>query len=123
MNKNMTYVAAPYTILKADGTEDMEAINARMQLFASCMAALIKLEINACSPLLMHFVRLNQTLPGDWAFWMGYSEAMLTSCKGVIVLTMDGWRKSAGVQGEIDIAALHDIPLIYMDPQTLLENS
>lgn len=54
-------------------------------------------------------------LPEHWEFWKGYDEAMIKNCKAVLVVKMDGWETSTGVQAEIKIAKELGIPVGYLD--------
>lgn len=55
-------------------------------------------------------------LPTDWAYWKRYAETMLSVCGKLVVCTLDGRQQSVGVQGEIEFAKIHDIPIVYADP-------
>lgn len=55
-------------------------------------------------------------LPRGWDFWEGYDRMMLNACDKLVVLTLDGWKESKGVQAEIEIAKEFGLPIEYMDP-------
>ena len=57
------------------------------------------------------------SLPLGWDFWGAYDRAILSCCNKVIVLRLDGWRESKGVQAEIAIAAEQGIPVEYIDEE------
>jgi len=40
-------------------------------------------------------------VPGDWSFWKRTDLWHLEQCREVLVLTIDGWSRSEGVQAEI----------------------
>jgi len=52
-------------------------------------------------------------LPRDWEFWAGYDTAIISRCTKMIVLTIDGWEESIGVQSEIKLAKKFCIPIEY----------
>ena len=72
----MIYLVSPYSHPDA-------AVRSRRYL-AACRAA-------AC-------------LPTDWVFWQRHDEEYLRCCDELVVLTLDGWRESQGVAGEIQLA-------------------
>jgi hypothetical protein len=43
-------------------------------------------------------------LPGDWPFWERHARWHLERCDEVVVLMLNGWDASEGVQAEIGIA-------------------
>jgi len=59
-------------------------------------------------------------LPTDWRFWEPLDREQVIRCDEVVVLTLDGWEASEGVQAEIRIAAELDKPVRYLDPDWAL---
>jgi len=55
-------------------------------------------------------------LPGDWGFWQRYDRAHLERCSEFMVLAIDGWRESKGVQAEMAIARELGVPVRIIDP-------
>jgi hypothetical protein len=55
-------------------------------------------------------------LPGGWDYWGKLDRVLLSCCHKMIVLKLDGWEESAGVNAEIKIAETLGIPVIYMEP-------
>lgn len=55
-------------------------------------------------------------MPTDFAWWGWYNRLMISRCDKLIVLKLDGWEESIGVQAEIKIAEELGIPVEYMDP-------
>jgi hypothetical protein len=55
-------------------------------------------------------------LPTGWDFWEGIDRRFLELCDEVVVLTVDGWRESAGVQAEIRIASQLGKLVRYLGP-------
>ena len=43
---------------------------------------------------------------------------MISRCDALYVLTIEGWRTSYGVKGEVEIAKGEDVPVRYYDPMT-----
>jgi hypothetical protein len=55
-------------------------------------------------------------LPGDWDFWERIDREHLWRCDRLVVLMLDGWRESVGVQAEIEIAEKLGLPVEYLPP-------
>jgi hypothetical protein len=53
-------------------------------------------------------------LPTDWAFWQYCARQYLERCDEVVVLMLDGWLESAGVQAEVRIAREFGKPVRYL---------
>jgi len=53
-------------------------------------------------------------LPTDWAFWQHVDREHLERCDEMVVLMLDGWEESAGVQAEIRIARELGKPVRYL---------
>lgn len=105
---DLIYLACPYS-----GTKD--EIDHRVALLMHFDAQLMQRNIFTVSPVYKHLMRLhNEKIPGDWAYWGSYSEAVLTKCAMMIVLCMPGWKESPGVKGEIKIARERNIPVMYL---------
>ena len=51
------------------------------------------------------------SLPTDWEFWQRNDREHMRCCHQVVVLTLDGWRESQGVQAEMDLAIDMDLPI------------
>lgn len=109
----LIYLAAPYS-------GDKETINARMELFGKCAARLINKGHFVVSPLYNHFILHHEDLPGDWDYWQHYSRATLAQCKAIIVLMIDGYSDSKGVQGEIEFATERGIRVYYLSVEEIL---
>jgi hypothetical protein len=94
----MIYLASPYT--HAD-----PAVRQR-RFEAACQAAarLIRQGKTVFSPIAHSHTICRYGLPLDWQFWQPHDRRYLQACDEVIVLMLDGWEESAGVQAEIAIA-------------------
>jgi hypothetical protein len=58
-------------------------------------------------------------LPTGYDFWKTRDRKFIEISNGVIVLMLDGWKQSKGVQDEIAYARLMHKPIYYLDPTTL----
>lgn len=110
------YVASPYSKYPA-GQE------AAFREAARATAILTKHGIPAYSPIShTHPLAEHGDIdPLDHAFWMKADEPFMRAAKGLIVLTMEGWKQSVGVQFEIDEFVKAGKPVIYCAPGEIPE--
>lgn len=54
-------------------------------------------------------------LPSGWDFWQRFDKEFLDFCKGMIVVMMDGWKESVGVQAEIQYMKMQNKNILYLD--------
>ena len=102
------YLAAPYTGSKLETSE-------RMRLFYRADAILMKKGVFTVSPLLKHPIVEVHDIEGTWDYWRDYSHKLIACCDAVIVLMIDGWAISTGVQAEIAHAMTLGKEVIYME--------
>lgn len=50
---------------------------------------------------------------------LDFDFSLLLASKGMIVLTIEGWRESYGVGKEIEICNEKSIPILYLNPKDL----
>jgi hypothetical protein len=53
----------------------------------------------------------------DFDFWMRQDLPLLAAASKLVVLRLEGWNKSKGVQTEIKFAEAHGIPIEFIDPR------
>lgn len=112
----LVYLCAPYS------HPDAAEVERRMKFFWRAAAHLLRQGRLVVSPLtLEQAVQTDPALPNDWAYWQNYSLVMLSKCSAVVVLTVDGWKDSAGVMGEIAEAQRLGLPIEYLHPSKLPE--
>jgi hypothetical protein len=58
-------------------------------------------------------------LPTDWSYWERCDREFLRCCDEVVVLTLERWEQSVGVQAEIRLAAELAKPVSFLDPENL----
>ena len=110
----MIYLASPYS--HADAAVREQRFRAACRAAARLMRAgqVVFSPIAHGHPIAMH------GLPTDWRFWERNDREHLARCDEVVVLTIDGWRESEGVQREIRIARGLRKPLRYLEPDSQL---
>lgn len=106
----MIYLASPYS--------HSNAIIRERRFRAACRVAarLIRSGEVVFSPVAHGHAISLYGVPTDWRFWKAHDRRFLEQCREVIVLTLDGWRQSVGVQAEIEIAGELGKPVRYLSP-------
>jgi hypothetical protein len=105
----LSYLAAPYS------HPDKKVVEKRMETLCKVDALLMKKGTFTVSPLLKHYIVHHADLPTDWNFWQNYSYALMCAVDQMIVVMIEGWAESVGVQAEIEMAKRFDIPIIYVN--------
>jgi nucleoside 2-deoxyribosyltransferase len=107
----MIYLARPYS------HHDPAVREQRFR--AACRAAVALLHAGwvVFSPIAHSHPLAQHGLPGNWQFWERYDRAFLERCDEVVVLMLDGWEESIGVQAEIRIARELGKPVRYLAPE------
>lgn len=94
-----TYLASPYS------HRDKDVMEQRFQLAEKHAAFMLTRGITIYSPIVhMHELALRYKLPKDFDFWRRHNHNMLWRAKDFHILTIDGWRSSKGVTGELAFA-------------------
>jgi nucleoside 2-deoxyribosyltransferase len=106
------YLASPYS--KFPGGTEMAAA-----IVAQNAALLLDAGIHVFCPIthshdVSRFVRNN-----THEMWMSLDEKFMRMCDAMIVLEMDGWEASIGVQAEIDWFTKNHKPVVYMELHTV----
>jgi hypothetical protein len=111
VSKDLIYLACPY--MHKDEAVKVARVEKATEISAKMMAEgkYVFSPITHCHPMAM-----KASLPGDWAFWEGYDRRMIACCNKIVVLKLDGWEQSTGVQAEIKIGEEMGIPVEYIDP-------
>lgn len=103
------YLASPYT------DPDPLIREQRYLKTAETVAILLKNGIWTYSPIVhCHEVVKIWDLPHHAEFWKEYDAAMIRASTGLFVLRLEGWAKSAGVRGEIELATQLGLSITYM---------
>ncbi len=103
------YLVSPYT-------HQLATVRAKQHALAeSAFVWLMRQRIWVYSPIVhCHAAAQVHEMPTDFDFWQEYNKALIQSSHGVIVLTIDGWKESKGVNGEIRFAAERGLPIEYL---------
>jgi hypothetical protein len=109
MNRPLTYVACAYS-------DDDPAIRlARFEVANRASGWLMRQGYVCVSPIShTHPIAECCELPRGWDFWRTFDHTYLALSCRIVVLLIDGWRESVGVQAEIAIARAMGIDVEYL---------
>ena len=107
----MIYLASPYS------HPDPSVREFRFREACRAAAKLMRLGKAVFSPIAHGHCICTHGLPTDWRFWEPFDRVQLERCDEVVVLMLDGWRESVGVQAEIRIAGQLGKPVRYLEPE------
>lgn len=105
--RNLVYLASPYT------DPDPAVMESRFDEACRAAAALMKKGVFVFSPIAHSHPIARFGLPLDFEYWKTYDAMMLAFCSRMIVLQIDGWDTSVGVQFEIEIAEKLNMQIEY----------
>ena len=108
----MIYLCCPYSHV------DPTVREARFDAACRAAAALMRAGKMVFSAISHTHPIAQYGLPKGWDFWEAYDRELLQRCEEVVVLMLDGWQRSVGVQAEIKIARQLGKPVSYLTPVT-----
>lgn len=105
MNKNqLIYLGSPYT------HSDKNVMQERYEKVLHLTADLLNQGFHIISPIVhCHPLSIKYNIRGDFEFWKKYNFAILSKCDLLLVLPLDGWKESVGLQGEVIYAKENNI--------------
>ena len=106
----MIYLASPYW------HADPAIRNQRFRAACRAAAALLREGTAVFSPVVYGHTLTAYGIPGGWDFWHRHDGEHIARCDEVMVLRLEGWRTSEGVQAELAIAAALNKPVRHIDP-------
>ncbi len=106
----MIYLASPYS------HPDQSVRELRYHANVRVTAELIENGHATFSPIVHGHPLTKQGLPTEWSYWKTYDRDFLSRCDALLVLQLDGWEESIGVNAEIDIAQQLGKPVWYHNP-------
>jgi len=113
----MIYLASPYTHV------DPAVRQHRFESACRAAAALIAQGKIVFSPISHSYGICAYGIPHDWQFWQRHDRRHLEACEEVVVLMLDGWRESVGVQAEIAIARKLGKPVTFLSAGDRMEEN
>lgn len=106
----MIYLASPYS------HPDPLVRQARFDTACAATARLLRAGQAVFAPVIQGHALIRYGVPSDWAFWHPFARRYLACCDGMVVLQLEGWRESEGVQAEMVLAAELGKRVDYLDP-------
>ena len=104
------YLASPYS------HTDPVVVEENFRKISRIAAKLVSEGHTAISPITYGHTLLDfHKMPSDWQFWQNFCSQILYKCDKLLVVKMEGWDKSSGVEEEMSIARDHNIPIEYME--------
>ena len=113
----MIYLASPYS------HPDHAVREARFQAACRAAAFLIRQGKTVFSPVAHSHPICCFGLPGDWGFWQRHDLEHLATCNEVVVLKLDGWQQSRGIQAEVARARALGKPVSFIEPTPVAEEN
>ncbi len=119
----LIYLASPYLYRGPDdiGLKLAEYTQEkRYQSAIDATAYLMKKGLCVYSPIVAtHPIAVKHDLPLGSEYWLQFDEIILNKCDEIVVLMIEGWKESPGVQREIAVMkALHK-DVTYLDPKDI----
>ena len=106
----MIYLASPYT------HSDLLVRESRFGAACLATAEMVRGGDVVFSPIVHGHPLVRYGLPINWDYWERFDREYLRRCDEMVVLMLDGWRESRGVQAEVDLAIDMDLPIRYLPP-------
>jgi nucleoside 2-deoxyribosyltransferase len=106
----ISYLASPYS------HPDPVVREQRFREACRATATMVRAGFAVFSPIVHSHPLADFGLPTDWNAWEHFDRRFLDQCDEVVVLMLDGWRDSAGVQAEIRMAGRMGKPVRYVAP-------
>src|SRR5262245_65412633 len=91
----MIYFASPYS------HPDPAVREQRFQAACAATARLLLDGNRVYSPVVHVHPLVRYGLSADWSFWERFDQPHLEVCDEIVVLTLDGWRESGGLQAAL----------------------
>ncbi len=106
----MIYLASPYT------HDDSTVREARFLAVCRHAARMMGDGLVVFSPIShTHPIAQVGGLPSGWSYWERVDREFLSRCESMVVLMLDGWETSIGVQAEIKIAEQLGLPVEFLE--------
>ena len=108
----MFYLASPYSHPEPEVRHQRYLDAAHFTKFC-----LENIGLHIFSPIVYaHDMAIRFSLPTDAAHWQEFNESMIFRCDGMMVLELEGWQASKGVQSEIAYAKSHNKNIQFVKP-------
>jgi Domain of unknown function (DUF1937) len=110
---SFSYLASPYS------HPNPEIMEMRYAEALRCVGWLISHSVWVYSPIVhCHELAKRNTMPTDAEHWRAYDHAMLQEASRLLILTLEGWEDSKGVNDEVTTAHALGILIHFISPNT-----
>lgn len=108
--KKLLYLGTPYN------DENKAVEEERLAIFRKIAAEIeISGDYHVISPMYtLYLIEHGHKLPTTWDFWKSYGELLISKCDVIYIIKSQGWDKSKGVIGEIELAKKYNKPLKFL---------
>lgn len=111
MDKRIEYLAIPYT------HDNIFVKHFRAEVSNYIASELTKQGRIIFAPIsAWHHLAIKYGLPGNFEYWKELDEQFICASKKIIVVMLDGWRESKGINLEMTIAKENGVPIEFLDP-------
>ncbi len=115
MNKQIAYLACPYTHQSAI------VMRERFEKVSKCAGLLMQKGHIIFSPIShTHPIAMQCKLPVEWRYWEKFDTVYLSVCYKMFVLKLQGWETSTGITNEIEIATHLGLEIEYINEDFIL---
>lgn len=115
--QTFNHLASPFSY------PDSEVRRRRFEAVCRAAAELIGQGRSVFSPIAHSYEICAYGLPLDWQFWQKHDRRYLEVCDEAVVLMLDGWQESIGVQAEINIARELNKPVSFLQTKEMFPES
>jgi len=98
MKPTLYYMASPFT------HKDEKIQEERYNLATKASVGLLKHGIYVFAPIAYNGSWTRFELPPDWSFWEPFDKCFVDRCDALLILKIDGWKESVGINAEIEYA-------------------
>ena len=113
--KKLYYLASPYT------HPNKNVKKRRAEEVTKAAVDLLHLGVYTFAPIAYNAPWEKYHIPGDWAFWEDFDKTFVERCDAILVLKLDGYKESVGVNAEIEFAHEIGIPVYYISVEEIAE--
>ena len=105
------YLGLPYS------DNNSKVMQYRFEVANQIAAELMNMGYYVFSPIShSHPISVQCGLPGDYFYWKKWNRSFLEWAEVLIVVKLEGWKRSEGLNGEVDVISVLGKPVITVNP-------
>ena len=114
LNYNLCYIASPYT-------KYLHGIDQAYKDVCAVAAVLITHGVKVFAPIChSHSIATHGNInPLNHNMWLAADEPMMDAADALVIVKLDGWNESYGVDYEVDVFKAADKDIFYLNPNTM----